>query len=281
MLSVKGAGGGKPEGQYVWEKYNIITYPDLTMTVLSSENSSTVIQVSSDDVDLSAVDSSYFIGYSGNLPSGGSEHIITFTTATDVHILWSGTNNLDTTFTYDSSTARITIANPWNGTPTDTFTKEIKEFIGYIVADDEDKYPNGAFHSDGYWYEKIDGGLTPEVFGCSKVAIDKFTFSTQQDLNTRLSHSLGVVPVYAFLVSTQNVSLSYAVEYGTITEISSADTYYGMARLKTNSGHTYSTYSLSNASLRPTNATVQFLGGSYGGTTYYEAGVEYTLITMA
>lgn len=126
------------------------------------------------------------------------------------------------------------------------------------------------------------GGGKPEVFGCSKMAIDKIIFSSTQDMSTRLSHSLGVVPKYAFLIAQQEPNTTYAAMYCEMTYTTFPSEFYSIAYLFLGDGkRTFSTSTMKSSSTLPTDSTLQFLTGSYGGTSYYEAGVEYTLITMA
>lgn len=76
------------------------------------------------------------------------------------------------------------------------------------------------------------GGITPEMFGCSKIAFDDFAFSAQMDLNTRISHSLGTTPKYAFWVTTQKVSIARGLNYGMLCRVGS--NYLGVARINYN-----------------------------------------------
>lgn len=76
------------------------------------------------------------------------------------------------------------------------FTAEGGEFISFVVADSEDAYHDGG-ELDGYWYEKIEveGGLTPETFSLSKIAIDSFTPASSTVANKlTIAHSLGQTP---------------------------------------------------------------------------------------
>ena len=51
-------------------------------------------------------------------------------------------------------------------------------FIDYVVSDKETAYPDGG-EKGGYWYERVSEGITPEMFGCTKMAIDEVTISSR------------------------------------------------------------------------------------------------------
>lgn len=82
-------------------------------------------------------------------------------------------------------------------------------FIDYIVSDDPNKYPDGG-EKDGYWYEKVGGGLTPEIFGCTEVAVDEVTFASRTAIDYSngviLNHSLGKPPRVVIFAITETPS---------------------------------------------------------------------------
>ena len=75
-------------------------------------------------------------------------------------------------------------------------TAEGGDFVDYVISSDSEAYPDGAVHTDGYWYELVEGGgLTPEMFGCTKMAIDEFTVSSWTKSSAySIPHSLGEKP---------------------------------------------------------------------------------------
>ena len=85
----------------------------------------------------------------------------------------------------------------------------IKTFIDYIVSDDPNKYPSDGLHTDGYYYEKVVEGLTPEMFGCTKMAVDTFTLTSRTSAtNYTISHSLGTEPKYFIIIGDYDDSNS-------------------------------------------------------------------------
>ena len=145
------------------------------------------------------------------------------------------------------------------------------DFIDYVVSDKETAYPDGG-EKDGYWYESVSGGITPEMFGCSKMAIDNFVFASNDEIGT-LNHSLGEKPKFAFLIfNGENVTGNPSRVYVSI----------GSAYIDTDGTSTFIFEHQSNTAgsgygdFKETETTVTF-SQSY---VYYNVG-EYTLITMA
>ena len=69
------------------------------------------------------------------------------------------------------------------------------DFIGYVVSDDETKYPDKA-EQDGFYYEKVE--LTLDAFGCTKFETGSFV-TTSTATSKTVSHSMGVMPKFAFV----------------------------------------------------------------------------------
>ena len=148
------------------------------------------------------------------------------------------------------------------------------DFLGYIVSDKETAFPDGG-EKDGYWYERVSDGITPEMFGCTKMAVDKYTFASQTNLATGIPHSLGVAPKYVFIFSYLTdlpTSSSYLIEY------------YGR-RAVNNGGATegWMIYSSSGKWQQTTMGFVitQSILKTNASYYYWLTGVEYTVITMA
>ena len=75
------------------------------------------------------------------------------------------------------------------------------DFIDYVVSDKETAFPDGG-EKGGYWYERVSEGITPEMFGCTKMAVDTFTLSSTTVIkNYTISHSLGEIPKFMYVVA--------------------------------------------------------------------------------
>ena len=167
-------------------------------------------------------------------------------------------------------------------------TAEGGTFVDYVVDNNESKYPDGGTQG-GYWYERMKEGITPEMFGCTKMAIDNVTYSSDQSGDRwdglRVNHSLGTVPKFSILLANGNVpeienyikfsittfpnankggslSIGYSEYYGWCSE--------GFISVSADQQPT------------PTDTYAEFKPGSmFLGILRLKAGIEYTLITMA
>lgn len=76
-------------------------------------------------------------------------------------------------------------------------------FIDYVVSDKENAYPDGG-EKDGYWYERVSKGITPEMFGLSKMEVMEYIPASSGKLSyyngMTFNHSLGTTPVLHMLV---------------------------------------------------------------------------------
>ena len=147
-------------------------------------------------------------------------------------------------------------------------------FAGYAVDNVENKYPDGGTQN-GKWYEYFINGLPLETFGCTKYAIDKFSFSADTSLSTTIYHNLGTTPTRAFIIG--DVTSSGYSERGYLI-----DSYY----TKSYGSNCYYYYCVWESFIKSTKYAVSnwVLSDNtvkQGGSCYYRAGVEYTLITMA
>lgn len=138
------------------------------------------------------------------------------------------------------------------------------DFVDFVVSDSESAYPDGGTQ-DGYWYEKVSERITPEMFGCTKMAIDKVVFSSINSIST-FNHSLGTQPTIGIVLTDPSKTIR---GNGLIT-----GGFYG----DLGCGCTVKSYGAKNAtiSLTPTSFTIDG-----GRDVYTVSGVEYTVITMA
>lgn len=81
------------------------------------------------------------------------------------------------------------------------------DYIGFVVSDNADAYPDGG-EQGGYWYEKVSDGIPITDLGYTKFAIDTITPTTANSGSSRwqgqVPHSLGEIPqtFIMFLIST-------------------------------------------------------------------------------
>ena len=128
-----------------------------------------------------------------------------------------------------------------------------------------------------YWKKESGGtGITPEMFGCTKMAVDKHTFASKSALKVGIPHSLGELPKFVFIFSgvddpTSDAS-SYLVRYWGALPKTSRTTMDGYFDYRSNDAFKSSTLSLYN-----TDTEIKSNISYY----FWLTGIEYTVITMA
>lgn len=143
-------------------------------------------------------------------------------------------------------------------------------FVDYVVSDKEDAYPDKDIHTDGYYYEKVVDGITPEMLGCTKMAIDTFAFTADTAINTTINHSLGEKPKYLFVLidaepaSAATTRVKKFIGFGT----DNSDLMGYML---------YNVTSQTSIYFVATDTTVRSSTTNY----YWYGGIKYTVITMA
>lgn len=259
--------GVKDKGKFVWKKMQLVE-----ITMVQTAIKPLTFVVSSEQVDLTNVDVSYFNGMSGKF-SNGTWYIENGTLYLN--------NNARGTLTYTS--ANRTLAS--SGNVTATFTWECvsgkKAFVDFVVADTEDAYPNGG-ELDGYWYELVVEGIDLISYvGMSSFAVDKFTLSTLLNTNgAKLTHSLGKKPKMAILLSdiySHEYVDDFEISCGMMTFEGSYSSYFSFFTFKK---HNSSNFNHSSVMLKPPTET-EILFYDTSSIYYFVHGVEYTLITMA
>ena len=238
MLQIKNTlGGGKPEGMYVWKKYEYtngiyLTNPKITSAYISS----TTKELTGSNFNLSDVFEALGISagtysYTTNeykalakfldgmndgtfgLVNGwyGYENYLCY--VFDITSTNAGFRNI-ASIQVNSNNVTISHNNADNtsGTSNKYFTytgeKVVIEqgkcdFIDYIVSDKETAYPDGG-EKGGYWYEKVVEG--------AKVAYGTASLSSYNSLT--INHGLGVVPTKIFLVGKNgSTNVVYGCSY--------------------------------------------------------------------
>lgn len=199
-------------GQYVWKKHE---YEKKNVSLKFTYASSTTIKVTSSDVDLTAVDASFFVGFSGTWYNGGSSFSIQ-----EGNIFNYGTGTF--TYTYDPTTQIIALSGVLSSSSfsysVNKTEKEILSFLTFVTADDENSYPNGGLYTDGYYYIKFDpitliaenikegvdiwGVIGTMSEGVKGVAYGEITLSSNSNTITA-QHNLGVKPtIYGAQIKT-------------------------------------------------------------------------------
>lgn len=272
LLNIKN--NAKKEGAYVWKKL----FKDTISFSFVKQGSPAILQATAISTDLSQVTADFFVGLKGTVGVTGATY--EFITASICEV-----NGDSYTYTYDPTTARITVNGAMGG---EIGSAEKIAFVDFTVSDSPTAYPDRG-EQDGYWYEKVVEGLTPEMFGCTKMAIDTVTYSSDQSGDRwdglRINHSLGTVPKFSILLANGNVpEIKNYIKFS-ITTFPNAyrggslsigySEYNGWCSEGFNSAS-------SDYQPTPTDTYAEFKPGNMSlGSLCLKAGIEYTLITMA
>lgn len=299
MLQIKNTlGGGKPEGLYVWKKYEVIpaqyiSNPSFTINAPIRGNASVHIKDSSFDLsnipivgsqgnpvgDLQSDDCKRFVDFFDGFRFDDTCYIekSVYDASRGNSLLYHNNGNTwwlsgflksdsNYGFWFKTSTATGNLATLTYTGEKELVPAKVGELIGYVVSDKETAYPDGG-EKGGYWYEKFSERITPELFGCTKMAIDEVTFSSRTLLSeVTFNHSLGEKPSHVIIVvetypgSTFNDALKLMV-------------YMNGPWFTVTTGRNDSMYSWT------INAT-QLIYPTSGPPFYVNAGKKYKIITM-
>jgi hypothetical protein len=226
-----GAGGGKSEGLYIWKKYEYkpavsIVNPSFTANINST--TLTILETNGFDVkDIASVGTynvlldvttsaeaqalaDFFLGFK---VSGlySFEFMLNSNTLRLVYSSMYYMNvysyeNTNSWFRGDFSSAgtKTGLTFTYNGTK--TLPAKIGEFVGYVVSDKEDAYPDKEV-KDGFYYERY-SALDPALFGCTKYETGAVSVTSRVPTIT-VSHSMGVKPKFAFVWKSRAQGTQY------------------------------------------------------------------------
>ena len=276
-----------PEGLYVWKKYNYAFAEKSTSGIVANtfitteaQNKSIKYYYSSsysydDNTGMFVLENptSGTVPYEAGVSPPANVYITVFSPSSEIMIKTSSTSGKSTLYNV-SAGVYFHIANA--NYPYTLFESEtILSFIDYIVSDKETAYPDGG-EKGGYWYEKVGEGLTPEMFGCTQMAVDTFTLTSRTSASKyTISHSLGTEPKYFIIIGDYDDSNStydiYSV-MGANHNLSSI-VYYANICYWANSSfeNSYVTISpISSVGFKVDNVNYKF-----------KANAKYTVITLA
>lgn len=261
---VKGGGGGKSSGLYVWKKYDKCPQVTISFSGTIGSTEPVKVTVSSSQIDVSTLTESFFTGLSGKCSNKNGTFDFSFPSDGVISI-----NNSSNNFVYNQSTHQIEI----DGTPYITsFDDVIKEqestFLDFVVSDDPTAYPDGG-EQGGYWYER-GLGIDLSALGCTKAVTEKITPSSR---TSKIYHSLGITPKIV-IVTTESTAVGRYDTQGFIVAPFSLKTSAKELLL----GGTYNNYSgsgdISNHSVSSLTSEYIDIG------EYFTAGVEYIVTTI-
>ena len=237
MLQIKNTlGGGKPEGMYVWRKYSTLDIL-LEKYISTTEQKYAIFPYSSSNVLYKS--SSYTFDKNTGIYTLVNPTSVRGSTLQDGVHMYNGecfmlnANSGATMYkapTEASQAYGVTVFNSANsGFAIQTYgnykrmpyyiysneSRTERTFISCIVANDESAYPNGAVHTDGYYY--------------AKVALAYGQISLNSGETITIPHGLGSKPTlvigYARVSNGTGCSVAFMYD-GKTAEVTYADGYY-------------------------------------------------------
>jgi hypothetical protein len=180
-----------PEGQYVWGKYEEKTITNPVITLTRGDN---CMIASSAEIDLSKVTAEFFNGFV--YPDSPEKYYFYYENGA-LYYYSNGAHAM----TYDATTQTLYGFSD-GGDFAYTGNKILHEFVNYVVADDENAYPDGG-EQNGYWYEKIIPGATIKSGTASAT-------SYTDPSTLKIAHGLGKTPtIYGVYSGSVAISGSY------------------------------------------------------------------------
>lgn len=123
-------------------------------------------------------------------------------------------------------------------------------------------------------------GIDPALFGCTKYAVDEFTFAADTVIavnsNLSINHSLGEVPTILFIIANDSISTDNGIIKLMNITVSKAGDKGAVIYYSANGNKVAESPNVQYAS------DIVTLRGTFAAPHLtFPAGIEYTLITMA
>ena len=204
-VNLFGIQGVKPPnyGANVWVKRDkdpnqtvLINFEAIFKSSTSTVINGFTVTAEDPDFDLSNLDNSFFAGVTIVIKTSSSgTGTVTFTEDGTWTRVYSSTSNRATgTYTWDPSTGTISsndsITNGLtqnNGGGVQSVTGNVYQIeytdLMYVINDNPSAYPDGAYHTDGYWYDlfaQIESGKS----SLSEAALDEASEQIASEVNS-------------------------------------------------------------------------------------------------
>lgn len=136
-------------------------------------------------------------------------------------------------------------------------------FLNYVVSDNENAYPDGAVHTNGYYYEKVVEGLDIDLsaLGCTAYEMGSIKL-TSSTTNFTINHSLGVIPKYVILyansTSDKMVTSFISIRYNNASNSRSVMGYRNYSGTLTSDTNAATTLSDTSVTFKTNSASASF-----------------------
>ena len=183
------------EGLNVWSKYNAVAAScTATLSLIDNSTSSPVFQVNLSGEE-SLYNSSYLIGktFALNTIYYGvcSFTINSLTSATSTNSAL-GTKTVTLTYNENARTLTIKDFSRVESIKTNidlTINDYVKTLLEFVIDDDSTAYPNGAVHTDGYYYELLGQVSSANVMSLSDNAVAAVQQDYRDTIETEVSNA--------------------------------------------------------------------------------------------
>ena len=239
MLQIKntlGGSAGNPEGLYVWKKYSTLDI-FLEKYISTTEQKNTIFPYSSSNVLYKS--SSYTFDKNAGIYTLVNPTSVSGSTLQDAVHMYNGeyfmlnANSGATMYKAPTKTSQdygVTVFNSayygfgiqtygdYGRAPYYIYSNESgteRTFISCIVANDESAYPNGAVHTDGYYYVKV------------ALAYGQISLNSGETIT--IPHGLGSKPTFAIGYARVSNGPGFSVAFmydGKTAEVTYANGYY-------------------------------------------------------
>ena len=195
-------GGGSAEGLNVWAKKEYIpelTIKNPTMTLKSGGANYKYIDILDENFDLNRVaDVGDWRDFFDGFVTDSSSYYLEKVNST-FYIHWRGYSLTATSFdplnkkfgissALSSNAQNITMTG-FTFTGTKTFPETGGETVGFVVNNNPNAYPNGAVHTDGYYYELLGQVSSANVMNLSDNAVMTVQSDYREQIVSEVSQS--------------------------------------------------------------------------------------------
>ena len=204
VFNLISAGGGKSEGLYIWKKSNCISGKTFKLT---STSGSRIYTISENEFNLSLINENNYIDFFKDFKMNTVNYFVVENGKLNIHEYTDGNTILE--YRNDGTFYATNRVAPKNITYSMTRDNVyVTDFIGYVVSDKEDAYPDKA-EKDGFYYEKFTsldfGDMDITHLSAGEIMIASGT------VNLEIVHNLGVNPKFAYIWTDDSTSNAYTI----------------------------------------------------------------------
>lgn len=197
--------GGKTEGLNAWKK-SLEVQPEIsvknpTLTIKCYMETYTEVYITSNVINFTKIEDfmAFLDGFSAASGASYPKIVKGYTGGYIVRIDFNSGYTVYVEKINVNSASKITLVlqsgYSWNGYDTNyalsyTGVKKIQsqilETAGFVVNDDASKYPSGAMHTDGYWYDLIGQVSAANAYGLNDALLETIKDDTVDEITAEV-----------------------------------------------------------------------------------------------